>query len=141
MSAFFVSPAVIDDIVSIASPASEGDDFANELGRVLWSLNELALTQRYGLGEDEAYYSTEIAKYNFVEDKTISEAQKLKSLNCWLYQCSEGTVPNHPRFKKMQALAEVIEEALSKGVKHEQFGKMVPFVAGYSEADWDRQRS
>lgn len=31
--------------------------------------------------------------------------QALKSLRCWLYQCSEGNVPEQPLFKALERYA------------------------------------
>ena len=142
MSAFFVQEGVIDDIIATYKPMHmSGDDRANEFGQMLLTMNLYALSQRYvlGLGERKEYLAV-IQGYEYQEPKT-SEAQQLKSLNCFLYQCMEGCTPEaldiYPKLKKH---SEFLTEALVKGRQKLSFGEYRPHVEGYDDADWDRFR-
>ena len=140
MSAFFVSKRTIDNVVMLAKPMHmSGDERANDYGKELIDMNIEALDARYDIkhsGEWSDYHSA-LEEYVFEEHKDTSEAQQLKSLNCLLYQCSEGDVPETDLFKRLLKLAEDTEQALSKGRQELKFGEYRPFVEGYDDAAWD----
>ncbi len=126
MSAFFVSQETIDDCVSVwfetLNPESKDRDLMSALGRGLWSMNLSALVQRYSSiaenAEELLEYVQDIAKYKYVEPSPadipalgISAGQKAKSVNCLLYQCSEGDVPDaDPLFARLSGLSEALGE-------------------------------
>ena len=56
-----------------------------KLGHEMFDLNQLALQQRYGVKRRTLAYTFHPAP--------CSTVQAYKSLECWLYQCSEGNVP------------------------------------------------
>ena len=137
MSAFFVSKSTIDDVITMTRPAlMSNDTAANEYGKVLWMMNALAVGARYE--EDHSEYADTISAYTFEEGKDISEAQQLKSLECFLYQCSEGDVPEMSLFRKLDKFCDEMTVTLSKGRQKEKFGQMRPFIEGYDEAQWGR---
>lgn len=45
--------------------------------------------------------NTSPEKMTFSVNSTIGVYQALKSLDCWLYQCSEGEIPKTPLYKAM----------------------------------------
>lgn len=140
MSAFFVSKKTIDHAVMAAIPsAMSGDETGTVKGKILITMNIRALVARYpGIVDTQelADYMADLEAYEFEEDKTASEVQLLKSLNCWLYQCCEGTVDEEPDYKKLEKLSELMTEQLSKGRTKFSFGEQRPFVPGYDEAEW-----
>lgn len=71
-----------------------------ELGEELYKLNLAAVENRYG-----DYAAGEMCDLDYTYRRSaahISKIQAIKSLSCWLYQCSEGQVPEAPLFKLME---------------------------------------
>jgi hypothetical protein len=69
-----------------------------ELGKAMFDLNVNAVNQRYGDGQAATFRSLD---YQFTYELVLSTFQAVKSLKCWLYQCSEGDVPETPLYKIM----------------------------------------
>ena len=110
MSAFIVEDKTINRVVSHLEWDRDGQAWtmhrlekeglpiiSDELGQAMFALNVEAVEQRYGEGEAKEFrdlnyrYSPQNAKIH----------QVLKSLRCWIYQCSEGSVPETPLFQIM----------------------------------------
>jgi hypothetical protein len=104
MSAFLVDESTINKIlthldksVRIASEWAEKEvesklgidcndpDWKTKLGQRMWDLNQLSLYYRYGDQKKELVY-----KFQTVP---CSKVQAFKALQCWLYQCAEGSIP------------------------------------------------
>jgi len=111
MSAFLVSTPTINQIVAGISTlvkqrrtsqiparlAEVGFDtnqagWEERLAKALFALNAQAVAQRYTEPEAKGF------KYTRVE-WLPNRYQLLKSINCWLYQCTEGDVPNRPLYQ------------------------------------------
>jgi hypothetical protein len=60
-------------------------DWQTALGQKMWDLNQLSLGYRYGDPRQELLYH-----YSSV---SCSDIQAYKSVQCWLYQCCEGDIP------------------------------------------------
>jgi hypothetical protein len=60
-------------------------DWKTALGQKMWDLNQLALGYRYGDPKQELSY-----QFSPVPCPAI---QAYKSMQCWLYQCCEGEIP------------------------------------------------
>jgi hypothetical protein len=60
-------------------------DWQTQLGQKMWDLNQLSLGYRYG---DEKVALT----YRF-QPLPCTPVQAFKALQCWLYQCMEGEIP------------------------------------------------
>jgi hypothetical protein len=65
-------------------------DWAEILGHEMFQLNIKAIDARYGNGEAVKFRKLD---YHFEHTEAVPLEQVLKSLNCWLYQCSEGDIP------------------------------------------------
>ena len=122
MSAYLVSEKTIHRVVTALE--LEGNDrktqtheSLSKLGRELYALNNEAISQRYGERE-------EVPDYHFQLQGTVSPIQLYKSLRCFLYQCSEGKVPEDPLFK-------IVEEK-----SNELACKIVHGLRAYDEAEW-----
>ena len=142
MSAFFVQNGTIDNVVTAIMPsAMTGDDMANELGRKLMMLNLDSLQVRYDLPGDElAEYVAAIDAYTYVEQKQ-SDAQNLKSMNCWMYQsCESDDVLASKLYKTVEKTAAIYNDALSKGMTRSLYGFTAPLIPGYDDAEWDMSR-
>jgi hypothetical protein len=110
MSAFIVADNTINTIVNWLDRALEepygtttirrklleqGFDasvtgWAERLGYAMFQLNVIAVDARYGNGEAKRFRPLD---YHYKVPKSVPLAQVLKSLQCWLYQCNEGDVP------------------------------------------------
>ena len=105
MSAFLVSMRTINRIVAVISSllrsnrdswtatqfAAAGfdprqDDWEERLAKAMFSLNQSALSQRYGDPATERFIYARVSVLP-------SLYQTVKSVQCWLYQCAEGDVP------------------------------------------------
>jgi len=69
------------------------------LGVRLREMNEAAVRARYN-DADEADMIPGPYEYEYVPNPTVS--QLYKSLGCYLYQCSEGDIPEDPLFKALE---------------------------------------
>jgi hypothetical protein len=60
-------------------------DWKTRLGQRMVDLNQLALGHRYGDLEKTVVYKFQVAD--------CSQIEAFKALQCWLYQCMEGDIP------------------------------------------------
>lgn len=103
MSAFIVSRKVINHVVWAMTQEGRFFDTGSEatpavrtaLGRELYGINARAVSQRYS--EKEKYLT-----YAWV-DETPDPVVAFKACECFLYQCSEGDVPDSDLFKRVEA--------------------------------------
>jgi hypothetical protein len=109
MSAYIVEDITINRVVSyllcdqLASAyverklAEAGIDL-NALGQHMLDLNIRAVDYRYDeTNEGRALVPALVP---------VSRIQALKSLRCWLYQCSEGDIPEEPLFQIMNGYSD-----------------------------------
>jgi len=68
------------------------ESFPRKLAKDMFALNVSAVNQRYNEKE-------EATKFNYAQGPIASLIQTLKSLNCWVYQCTEGDVPENDLYK------------------------------------------
>ena len=64
--------------------------WAERLGYAMFQLNVIAVDVQYG--SDEARRFRPLT-YHYEVTESVPLVQVLKSLQCWLYQCNEGDVP------------------------------------------------
>ena len=60
-------------------------EWRTRLGQRMFDLNQLALEYRYGDQKKELIYK--------FQPIYCTKVQAFKALQCWLYQCSEGNIP------------------------------------------------
>lgn len=99
MSSFVVAYSTIDRILSFYSKkeAILSEQELTLFGRKMLKLNIDAVNQRYQEGDGYKYAE----KYTF--NKTgVSQVEAIKALDCFLYQCSEGTCPRRKLFKELE---------------------------------------
>ena len=93
-------------------------ELANQkIGEAMLALNVEAVNQRYNQDDKPMKY-----KY---KRTIVPPIQALKSLSCWLYQCSEGDVPERPLYKILRAY----EGGTAKGIIQDRLPE-------YSQAEW-----
>lgn len=114
MSAFLVGYETIDRILSWMICRKKMDEkTADVFGQEMLNMNAEAVNQRY----DERNV---MLGYRF-QFRHVSIFQALKSLQCWLYQCSEGNVPDRESYKKFRELeSEIMDEIISGMKEYEQ---------------------
>ena len=97
MSAYIVEKKTIDRIVTYLDRKYHGAENPNQTGQRLWNLNTKAVDQRY----DEKI-PVELYKFS---PEPCGKVQLLKSLHCFLYQCSEGNVPESELYRDVDRLS------------------------------------
>lgn len=84
-----------------------------EVGRELFVMNDKALRERYGNDEwwlEDVDKETEYWCFDMGHNLYFKEKfQLLKSLQCYLYQCSEGKVPECDLYKALENLEQQIQ--------------------------------
>lgn len=93
------------------------DKLPNVLGQKLVAMNVAAVDQRY---EER----NPVDMYRWRRALETSPVQALKSMQCLLYQCSEGNVPEWPLYK-------VLDDAISYLAQH-----IVERMPEYEKASW-----
>ena len=109
MSSYVVDDTTINSIISAMKyamkykriyPNPEYDNElrkpAKELGQAMFELNCEAVNQRYGENQAQEFRSLD---YEWKEDFHNSQKKVYDNLGEFIYQCSEGDVPNMPLFK------------------------------------------
>jgi hypothetical protein len=130
MSAYIVDDSTINQVVSYLAAHPEhnstGLDLSTNaaqsvLGIGMFALNVNAVEQRYGKGQAKDFRTL---NYQFVSTPATLE-QASESLRSWIYQCSEGDVPETSKlYQVMDAINELLKplaEAEADRVKAEQY--------------------
>jgi hypothetical protein len=73
------------------------------LGRAMFDLNCKAVDERYRPGACAEFRPLD---YRYSPALVDSKVQGIKALDCWLYQCSEGGVPEDPLYKLMDEMGD-----------------------------------
>lgn len=107
MSAYLVSDNTINAILPylfskegrfLGDPAL-GIDSKEELGKRMAHLNDEAMDARYGAGTAAS------DRYIYRAGPAVSQVTALKQLRCWIYQCSQGSVPDSPLYRALDKLS------------------------------------
>jgi len=72
-----------------------------KLAQAMHDLNDNAVNERYSDKPADEFHPE---PFIFQKFSGIERIPALKALSCWLYQCSEGDVPNDPLFKLMEKI-------------------------------------
>jgi len=92
-----------------------------ELGKAMFELNIAGVNDRYGVGEVKKFREL---NYRYTP-ACCSKIQALKSMQCWLYQCTEGEVVKKPLY---QFFDTVIERRLTDSI--------IYALPEYQRAEW-----
>lgn len=139
MSAFIVSDATINQVISFINSdtrnphiyrplesiglAWDSRDAREDIGNKMFDLNIRGVEARYGEGKAE---ECRPLNYKYVSEAFASRIQAYKSLQCWLYQCSEGHIPEESDLWK------AFDAVESKMARH-----IVGRLSEYQNAVWD----
>lgn len=131
MSSFFVSKATIDACVTAinhnaAYHRDHGKLYATSndtLGKELWAMNNDALWARYP-DKDDLANDEVIAGYKY---KTTfpTMIQMLRSVQCLIYQCSEGNIPERETFKSLERVEGLLKD------------RIISDLPAYKATKWD----
>lgn len=92
-------------------------------GKSLLLMNIDAVNQRYSEHEDG---TAELDSYKFKLEINHSKMNAYKAISCYLYQCSEGDVPNYALYRQVE------------DIKHSWAGDLVRSMPEYETAGgWD----
>lgn len=97
----------------------EKEEECKKLGLAMYKMNCEAVSQRYG----EELNKKAISDYDY-EYTLAKPIQVLKSLQCFLYQCSEGTVPREKLYKALRTIETSI------------MGEIISNLPEYEKAEW-----
>lgn len=116
MSAFIVPKQSIDAIVTYLTSARRFDRLPtwnaaheDELGQLLWNLNHAAVDARYGRGRDIPLYTW--------THRSLELTPLYKSVCCFIYQCTEGDIPETPTYKRLISLRHELADAIISSSK------------------------
>lgn len=135
MSAFMVSHDCIHRVVFAlrANQPQLNSHDPDLLGMLLIELNRRALKARYGsMPEVEPYTYEPVTKC----DTTKEIMQIFKSLRCFLYQCSEGDMPDQPLFEQTLEVRERMALALGYDERHASSFKQPALREVYDACEW-----
>ena len=124
MSAYVVSKETIDAVVALESTTLRGSKALTnpqikQLGAHLWAVNAEAVAQRYGEDPEDL---PDYVNRGLFHLRKIAAA---KALQCLMYQCAEGDVPDGPTYK-------MLEELLLRTLK-----EIVRAIPEYEAASWN----
>jgi hypothetical protein len=96
----------------------------DRLGRKLIKLNIQAVNSRYPKHQITQEEEKSIKAFS-VNAQHVPRIQRFKSLQCFLYQCSEGNIPSRKLFKQLAEL------------KHSLADIIVSRTPEYEKAEWN----
>jgi hypothetical protein len=139
MSAFMVDDQTINRVVTWLSRETSNEFFwldrlakkydidlvsdrwDEKLANAMFQLNCDGVNARYGEGEAEKFRPL---NFKYMPAPDTFRVQVLKSLQCWMYQCCEGEVPQ----TKLYRFFEEVENHLAL--------KIVTNLPDYQKAEW-----
>ena len=92
------------------------------LGQAMFQLNISGVEARYGTGEAAKFRDLD---YQYRMTQTVPLVQVLKSLQCWLYQCCEGRVPETMLYK-----------LFDDNIRFYLMNKIISELPEYQQAEW-----
>jgi hypothetical protein len=96
--------------------------WAEALGYMMFQVNIQAVDSRYGSGEAGKFRKL---AYRYQISEPVPLVQVLKSLQCWLYQCCEGDVPQTEIYK-----------LFDRDVQMFLMSKIIDTLPEYQQAEW-----
>jgi len=87
-------------------------DNPKDLADLLYTLNRRALISRYG--SEKMADMIDSFEYDEQASFGLDDEQKLQSLKCYLYQCSEGDVSNSRLFRELESIKTKLEDLVAK---------------------------
>lgn len=111
---------IIKELESLGFPMA-GAEWKDMLAHRMYEMNYKAVEQRYGRADDMT-----IGKFSYELADEAPLVQVYKSLQCWLYQCTEGNV------SKMN-LYRLFDNEIQKYLAYE----IISGLQTYDSATWD----
>lgn len=126
-----VSPDCIRRVVFAVHSAQPPRIDADLLGMMLLEMNRRALVARYG---DNSVAAVEPFRYSALPHHPHLLVQVYKSLRCYLYQCSEGDVPDQPLYQQLVGVRDSMARAL--GHDGAETWRVPDIKAAYDACEW-----
>lgn len=125
MSAFMVSDETISKIaVAITNSGCYYAPYRgkplSDVAQLLAEMNENALRSRYEDADEEMI----VTAHEF-KSLACSDVGLYKLLSCYLYQCSEGTIPKSRLFKKISEFQDILAT------------EIISRLPEYAETEWN----
>ena len=98
------------------------DKWEEKLALAMFQLNWEGVNARYGAGEAEKFRPL---NFTYIPEPYVSKVQVSKSLQCWMYQCNEGDVPQ----TKLYQFFQEVENHLAI--------QIVMDLPEYNKAEWE----
>ena len=134
MSAFMVSPGCIHRVVfGMRATRPEYLRVDSDLhGMMLLEMNRRALIACYGDNSVEA-----IEPYRYVQPASHPHLlmQVYKSLRCYLYQCSEGDVPDFPLYLQLVGVRDMMATTFGYDHKRDTWRRL-DLKTVYDQCEW-----
>jgi len=128
MSSFIIDPSTMHNVIrAICSPMRfslpgrlvlgfdvDKSESWDAIGRVLYAMNVEAVTSRYkDMKRDEFYNGSDYRFPKIPRMLTLKDkVECYKALQCFLYQCSEGRVPETETFKEIAGFEVQLAQAI-----------------------------
>ncbi|MFK7945777.1 MAG: hypothetical protein AB8B85_23095 [Paracoccaceae bacterium] len=126
MSAFVVSRTVIHIATDALIAHERRPVCADTLGRGLWAMNVEAVSQRYRLASSREGqrsrddYMADVSGDRFERITGLDPATICKQVECQLYQCLEGNVPERdPLFPRLEEVAQALAAPFGGDAHHD----------------------
>ena len=103
------------------------------LAQRLYLLNVESVNQRYNLRESdpEEYkgYMAHLADIRFEPQPGLHDAQRIKAVQCWIYQSCEGDCEDDPLFKAVDKIVKQAKIDCARRIAEENGVKFDPYNA------------
>ncbi|MFA5416911.1 MAG: hypothetical protein WC341_00495 [Bacteroidales bacterium] len=117
MSSFLVTPKTIS-IVAKAIDQNRGQMEGHKITfNALFALNKAALDSRYGKGAGNKAAKEWAEEFSYKEYNP-SDLETIKRITCLHYQCSETGTINHPLYKEMGKVVDLMDKRFKIVHKH-----------------------
>ena len=131
MSAFIVKDSSINRIVgkvvemevsTFQNFMGESDNGAKDLAEALFDMNVAAVSERYPDIDSRKEFHPE--EFIYVPNVVDNDVQTLMSVQCLLYQCSEGNIPSFSLYEALERFSAILSDCI------------IGRLPEYNEAKW-----
>ncbi|SRR5258706_15169958 len=99
---------LLELVLQVCEVSRSDEDWQGKVGISMFQMNVDAVRARYK-DADEAKMIPPSYKFAW---ELATDVQVLKSLQCWLYQCSEEGIPERPLYKAFREVERVIASSI-----------------------------
>jgi len=129
MSAFIVEPETIGIVARVVCNESERTypEKMTNLVNALWEMNERAVDDRYGAQPFGPYIRPDVRVPGITSSDmrspfgSLPKGRAFRATSCYLYQCSEGDVPELPLYRRVKDALNRLAHSIAHDVTEEAF--------------------